>query len=255
MRGLNGKVAIVTGGTQGIGSAVAERFATEGARVVITSRDGTKAEQAAEKIKQHGGDARGLPVSINDRDSVKDLVDGVIEDYGSIDILVNNAATVRDTLLMRMKQDDWDEVMRVNLGGVFVCTQAVIRTMMRQRSGRIINLTSIVGLTGNAGQANYSASKAGIIGFTKSVAKEVGSRGITVNAIAPGFIETAMTESLPDAVRTAFLDATPLSRSGQPEDVAGIAAFLASDDASFITGQVIQRRWRNGHVKERSGTV
>ena len=240
MRGLNGKVAIITGGAQGIGSAVAERFAAEGARVVITSRDGTKAEEAAEALKQKGGDARGLAAAIDDRDSVKDLVDGVIEACGSIDVLVNNAATVRDTLLMRMKQADWDEVMQVNLGGVFICTQAVIRQMMRQRSGRIINLTSIVGLSGNPGQANYAASKAGIIGFTKSVAKEVGSRGITVNAIAPGYIETAMTASLPEAVRTAFLDATPLSRAGQPDDVAGIAAFLASDDAAFITGQVMR---------------
>ena len=240
MRGLNGKVAIITGGAQGIGSAVAERFAAEGARVVITSRDGTKAEEAAEALKQKGGDARGLSAAIDDRDSVKDLVDGVIEAYGAIDVLVNNAATVRDTLLMRMKQADWDEVVQVNLGGVFICTQAVIRQMMRQRSGRIINLTSIVGLSGNPGQANYAASKAGIIGFTKSVAKEVGSRGITVNAIAPGYIETAMTASLPEAVRTAFLDATPLSRAGQPDDVAGIAAFLASDDAAFITGQVMR---------------
>lgn len=240
MRGVSGKVAVVTGGAQGIGSAVAERFAAEGARVIITSRDGTKAEEAAEALKQQGGEARGLSVRIDDRDSVKDLIDGVVETYGSIDVLVNNAATVRDTLLMRMKQADWDEVMHVNLGGVFICTQAVIRQMMRQRSGRIINMTSIVGLTGNAGQANYSASKAGIIGFTKSVAKEVGSRGITVNAIAPGFIETAMTESLPETVRAAFLDATPLSRAGQPDDVAGIATFLASDDAAFITGQVMR---------------
>ena len=240
MRGLKGKVAIITGGAQGIGSAVAERFAAEGARVIITSRDGTKAEEAAEALRKNGGDARGLSAVIDDRDSVKDLIDDVIEAYGAIDVLVNNAATVRDTLLMRMKQADWDEVMQVNLGSVFVCTQAVIRQMMRQRSGRIINMTSIVGLSGNAGQANYAASKAGIIGFTKSVAKEVGSRGITVNAIAPGYIETAMTAALPEAIRTAFVDATPLSRAGQPDDVAGIAAFLVSDDAAFITGQVMR---------------
>lgn len=240
MRGLKDKVTIITGGAQGIGSAVAERFAAEGARIILTSRDGTKAQGAAEALKRKGGDARGLSVRIDDRESVKELIDGVVEAYGSIDVLINNAATVRDTLLMRMKQDDWDEVIHVNLGGVFICTQAVIRQMMRQRSGRIINMTSIVGLTGNPGQANYSASKAGIIGFTKSVAKEVGSRGITVNAIAPGFIETAMTEALPEAVRSGFLDATPLSRAGQPEDVAGIAAFLASDDAAFVTGQVMR---------------
>ncbi|MXW04786.1 MAG: 3-oxoacyl-[acyl-carrier-protein] reductase [Gemmatimonadetes bacterium] len=240
MRGLQDKVTIVTGGAQGIGSAVAERFAAEGARIVLTSRDGAKAQEAADALNRQGGDARGVSLSIDDRDSVKSLVDTVVEDYGSIDVLINNAATVRDTLLMRMKQDDWDEVIHVNLGGVFACTQAVIRQMMRQRSGRIINMTSIVGLTGNPGQANYAASKAGIIGFTKSVAKEVGSRGITVNAIAPGYIETAMTEALPETVRSAFLDATPLSRAGQPDDVAGIAAFLASDDAAFVTGQVMR---------------
>ena len=240
MRGLQDKVTIVTGGAQGIGSAVAERFAAEGARIVLTSRDGTKAQEAADALIRKGGDARGVSLSIDDRDSVKSLVDTVVEDYGSIDVLINNAATVRDTLLMRMKQDDWDEVIHVNLGGVFACTQAVIRQMMRQRSGRIINMTSIVGLTGNPGQANYAASKAGIIGFTKSVAKEVGSRGITVNAIAPGYIETAMTEALPETVRSAFLEATPLSRAGQPDDVAGIAAFLASDDAAFVTGQVMR---------------
>ena len=240
MRGLQDKVTIVTGGAQGIGSAVAERFAAEGARIVLTSRDGAKAQEAADALNRQGGDARGVSLSIDDRDSVKSLVDTVVEDYGSIDVLINNAATVRDTLLMRMKQDDWDEVIHVNLGSVFACTQAVIRQMMRQRSGRIINMTSIVGLTGNPGQANYAASKAGIIGFTKSVAKEVGSRGITVNAIAPGYIETAMTEALPEAVRSAFLEATPLSRAGQPDDVAGIAAFLASDDAAFVTGQVMR---------------
>lgn len=240
MRGLKDKVTIVTGGAQGIGSAVAERFAAEGARIVLTSRDGAKAQEAADALNRKGGDARGVSLSIDDRDSVKNLVDTVVETYGSIDVLINNAGTVRDTLLMRMKQDDWDEVIHVNLGGVFACTQAVIRQMMRQRSGRIINMTSIVGLTGNPGQANYAASKAGIIGFTKSVAKEVGSRGITVNAIAPGYIETAMTEALPETVRSAFLEATPLLRAGQPDDVAGIAAFLASDDAAFVTGQVMR---------------
>ena len=240
MRGLKDKVTIVTGGAQGIGSAVAERFAAEGARVVLTSRDGTKAQDAADALNGNGGDARGLSVSIDDRDSVKNMIDTVVGAYGSIDVLINNAGMVRDTLLMRMKQEDWDEVIHVNLGGVFACTQAIIRQLMRQRSGRIINMTSIVGLSGNPGQANYAASKAGIIGFTKSVAKEVGSRGITVNAIAPGYIETAMTEALPEAVRSAFLEATPLSRAGQPADVAGIAAFLASDDAAFVTGQVMR---------------
>ena len=171
------------------------------------------------------------------------MIDKIKDEYGSIDIMVNNAALTKDTLLMRMKQEDWDEVIQVNLGAVFVCTQSVMRTMMRQRAGRIINLTSVVGIIGNAGQANYAASKAGIIGFTKSVARELGSRSVTVNAVAPGFIETSMTEALPEAVRKAFVEATPLCRPGQSKDVAGIVAFLASDDASYITGQVIQVAW------------
>jgi 3-oxoacyl-[acyl-carrier protein] reductase len=240
VNGIKDRIAIVTGGTQGIGMAIASRLAREGAHVVITSRDAARSQEAAEKIRGEGGSATGRTLVPNDRESVNLLIEQTLAEYEALHILVNNAATVRDTLLMRMKQEDWNEVLQVNLGGVFQCTQAVIRPMMKQRFGRIINMTSIVGLIGNAGQANYAASKAGIIGFTKSVAREVGSRNITVNAVAPGFIETSMTEHLPEAIRKGFIDATPLGRPGQSEDVAGLVAFLASDDAAFITGQVVQ---------------
>lgn len=240
MKGLKDKITIITGGTQGIGYAMAERFVQEGAKVIVTSRDPVRAEEAAARLTIDGGRAVGMGVQVTDRSSVAGMIDNVVETYSGIDILVNNAALTKDTLLMRMKQEAWDEVIQVNLGAVFVCTQGVMRTMMRQRAGRIINLTSIVGIIGNAGQANYAASKAGIIGFTKSVARELGSRSITVNAVAPGFIETSMTDVLPEANRKAFVDATPLGRPGQTEDVSGLVAFLASEDASFITGQVIQ---------------
>jgi 3-oxoacyl-[acyl-carrier protein] reductase len=240
LKGLKDKITIITGGTQGIGYAMAERFVQEGAKVIVTSRDPVRAEEAAARLTIDGGRAVGMGVQVTDRSSVAGMIDNVVETYGGIDILVNNAALTKDTLLMRMKQEAWDEVIQVNLGAVFVCTQGVMRTMMRQRAGRIINLTSIVGIIGNAGQANYAASKAGIIGFTKSVARELGSRSITVNAVAPGFIETSMTDVLPEANRKAFVDATPLGRPGQTEDVSGLVAFLASEDASFITGQVIQ---------------
>lgn len=240
MKGLKDKITIITGGTQGIGYAMAERFVQEGAKVIVTSRDPVRAEEAAARLTIDGGRAVGMGVQVTDRSSVAGMIDNVVETYGGIDILVNNAALTKDTLLLRMKQEAWDEVIQVNLGAVFVCTQGVMRTMMRQRAGRIINLTSIVGIIGNAGQANYAASKAGIIGFTKSVARELGSRSITVNAVAPGFIETSMTDVLPEANRKAFVDATPLGRPGQTEDVSGLVAFLASEDASFITGQVIQ---------------
>lgn len=240
MRGLKDRVAIVTGATQGIGYSIAARLAVEGMTVVVTSREESRAEEAAARIRNESGRCVGMGAVVHDHESARNMVDRVVEAFGAVHVLVNNAAAVRDTLLLRMKQQDWDEVIEVNLGGVFQCTQAVTRLMMKQRFGRIINLTSIVGLIGNAGQANYAASKAGIIGFTKSVARELGVRGITVNAVAPGFIETAMTRDLPEKAKEAFLTGTPLGRAGQPEDVAGIVAFLASDDGAFITGQVIQ---------------
>ncbi|MBI4552785.1 MAG: 3-oxoacyl-[acyl-carrier-protein] reductase [Candidatus Latescibacteria bacterium] len=239
MRGLREKIAIVTGATRGIGFAIARRLAEEGVTVVVTSREQQRAEDAAGRLRADGGAAIGLATVVHEAASAAAMVGRVLEQFGAIHILVNNAATVRDNLLLRMKPQDWDDVIRVNLGGVFHCTQAVSRTMLKQRAGRIINLTSIVGVIGNAGQANYAASKAGIIGFTKSVARELASRGITVNAVAPGLIETDMTSGLPQTVREAFIADTPLGRAGLPEDVAGVVAFLASDDGAFITGQVI----------------
>lgn len=239
MRGLREKIAIVTGATRGIGFAIARRLAEEGVTVVVTSREQQRAEDAAARLRADGGAAIGLATVVHEAASAAAMAGRVLEQFGAIHILVNNAATVRDNLLLRMKTQDWDDVIQVNLGGVFHCTQAVSRTMLKQRAGRIINLTSIVGVIGNVGQANYAASKAGIIGFTKSVARELASRGITVNAVAPGLIETDMTSGLPQTVREAFIADTPLGRAGLPEDVAGVVAFLASDDGAFITGQVI----------------
>lgn len=239
MRGLRDKVAIVTGATRGIGFAIAHRLSEEGATVVVTSREQHRAEEAAARIRDNGGSAIGLATVVHEAASAEAMAGQVLERFGAIHILVNNAAMVRDNLIIRMKPQEWDEVIQVNLGGVFHCTQAVSRTMLKQRAGRIINLTSIVGIIGNAGQANYAASKAGIIGFTRSIARELASRGITANAVAPGFIETDMTQRLPPATREGFISNTPLGRAGLPEDVAGVVAFLASDDGAFITGQVI----------------
>lgn len=239
MRGLRDKVAIVTGATRGIGFAIARRLSEEGATVVVTSREQHRAEEAAARIRDNGGSAIGLAAVVHEAASAEAMAGQVLERFGAIHILVNNAAMVRDNLIIRMKPQEWDEVIQVNLGGVFHCTQAVSRTMLKQRAGRIINLTSIVGIIGNAGQANYAASKAGIIGFTRSIARELASRGITANAVAPGFIETDMTQRLPPATREGFISNTPLGRTGLPEDVAGVVAFLASDDGAFITGQVI----------------
>src|SRR3954462_12811751 len=233
---LSGKNALVTGSTRGIGRAIAEAFAESGARVAVVGRDQQRAEEAAAAV---GNGARGFAADVSDTAAVTRLVKDVEKAFGSIDILVNNAGITRDNLVMRLKDEDWDLVQNANLRGAFASIRAVSRGMMKRRSGRIINIASIVGLIGNKGQANYSASKAGLIALTKSVAKELGSRNILVNCIAPGFIETDMTASLPDAARASLLEEIALGRLGRPEDVAGTVLFLASDLAAYITGQVL----------------
>lgn len=234
---LSGKVALVTGSTRGIGRAIAARLVQEGAVVVVTGRDGQAAEAVARELGE--GRAYGMALEVSDPDSVDTLLKSVEERLGGVDILVNNAGITRDTLLMRMSEADWDQVMSVNLKGAFRCSKGVLRGMLKKRWGRIINITSISGLIGNPGQTNYSASKAALIGFTKSLAREVASRGITVNAVAPGFIETDMSDALGTEQKEALAERIPQGRFGKPEDVAGCVAFLASEDASYITGHTL----------------
>jgi 3-oxoacyl-[acyl-carrier protein] reductase len=234
---LTGQVAIVTGGSRGIGLAIGKALAEGGARVVVVARDQGRAEAAAASLPGTGH--RGYSVDVASSESVDSLVKSVETELGAIDILVNNAGVTRDNLLMRLKDDDWDAVVNTNLRGAFNTIRSVTRGMMKRRSGRIINITSIVGITGNKGQANYAASKAGLIGLTKSVARELGSRGILVNALAPGYIETDMTAGLPDTSREALTAQITLGRLGQPEDIAGVVRFLAGPAAAYITGQVL----------------
>jgi 3-oxoacyl-[acyl-carrier protein] reductase len=236
---LTGKIALVTGASRGIGKAIALRLAQDGAKLAINNLDIETAETVAAEIKALGGMALAVAGDVSSTDEVKNMMETIISTYGSIDILVNNAGITRDQLLLRMADDDWDRVLAVNLRGVFLCTKAVLKYMLKARWGRIINMSSIVGFTGNAGQSNYAASKAGIIGFTRSVAREVASRGITVNAVAPGFIETDMTARLSEKQRQDITSRIPLGFLGTPEDVASIAAFLAGEDSRYITGQVI----------------
>jgi 3-oxoacyl-[acyl-carrier protein] reductase len=233
---FTGKTAIVTGSARGIGRIIAEQFAIRGAQVVISDLDQALVDSVAAEI---GSKTVGIKANVVDASEVQALFDATIEKFGSIDILVNNAGITRDALMIRMDEKDWDLVLDINLKGAFLATKAAARVMMKQRSGRIINISSVVGVVGNAGQANYSASKAGLIGLTKSAAKELASRGITVNAVAPGFIETEMTKKMPEASRQAFLQRVYLNRPGTPEDVAGAVMFLASDAASYVTGQVL----------------
>lgn len=237
---LTGKVALITGASRGIGQAVALEMARTGADIAVNYSGSEAAAQATvDQVKALGRKAIMVKANVADADEVAAMVEAVQAEFGHIDILVNNAGITRDTLLMRMKDSDWDDVININLKGVYLVTKAVSKLMMKQRSGRIINMSSVVGVTGNAGQANYSASKAGVIGFTKTCAKELASRGILVNAIAPGFIHTDMTDVLPDKVKEATLAAIPLHRMAEPKEVASVAVFLASEYASYITGQVL----------------
>ena len=237
---LDGKVALVTGASRGIGRAIALRLAREGAKVAINYAGSTaKAEAVKTEIEQNGGEAILVQADVSDSASVDAMVAKVIEAFGQIDILVNNAGITRDGLMMRMKDEDFDAVINTNLKGVFYCTKVVSKLMMKKRSGRIINMASVVGLMGNAGQTNYAAAKAGVIGFSKSAAKELASRGITVNMVAPGFIATDMTAEMKDKAKEMTLAGIPLKRMGEPEDVANAVLFLASDNASYITGQTI----------------
>ncbi len=237
---LTGKVAVVTGAGKGIGRAIALKLAQLGASIVINYRSSAKeAEEVISEIRKNGGKAEMVQGDVSSFEEAEKVIKFAVESFGKLDILVNNAGITKDTLLLRMKEEDFSKVLDVNLKGVFNCTKHASSIMLKQKSGRIINISSVIGLIGNAGQANYAAAKAGIIGFTKSVAKELGTRGITANAIAPGFITTDMTEVLADKVKEKLLENVPLKRLGSPEDVANLAAFLASDNASYITGQVI----------------
>jgi 3-oxoacyl-[acyl-carrier protein] reductase len=237
---LNGQVALVTGASRGIGRAVAERLAQEGATVILNYvQNEAAAQEVHTAIQTAGGQAHLSRFDIAQSDAVTTAVKQIIDQHGRIDILVNNAGLALDALLLRLKEDDWERVMDVNMKGSFLCTKAVARTMVRQRAGRIINLTSVVAQTGNAGQAAYSAAKAGVIGLTKTLAKELASRSITVNAVAPGFIETDMTGSLPEQVKTGYLSLIPAGRWGTTAEVAEVVAFLAGPLAGYITGQVI----------------
>ncbi|MFC4409247.1 3-oxoacyl-[acyl-carrier-protein] reductase [Chungangia koreensis] len=237
---LNGKTAIVTGGSRGIGRSIAIMLAEEGAKVVVNySGSQAKAEEVVELIRQNGGEAIAIQANVSSSESVQAMVGEALSHYGSVDILVNNAGITRDNLIMRMKEDEWDDVINTNLKGVFLCTKAVTRQMMKQRSGKIINISSIVGVAGNAGQANYVAAKAGVIGLTKTSAKELASRNINVNAVAPGFITTEMTDELPEDIKSQMLSQIPLSKLGNPEDVAKAVLFLSSSDSDYMTGQTL----------------
>ncbi len=238
---LNDRVALITGGTRGIGRAIVETFAHAGARVAFTYRSAHQAaKELTETLTEKGHDVMGFQADVADFQAAQDVVQRVLDAWGHIDILVNNAGITRDNLLLRLTEEDWDAVLNTNLKGVFNFCKAVYRPMMKQRSGKIINMSSVVGITGNAGQTNYAASKAGIIGFSKSLAKELGSRGITVNVIAPGYVETEMTAALPEKAREALTQAIPLRRTARPEEIAQAALFLASSLADYITGHVLQ---------------
>ncbi|MGM9945820.1 MAG: 3-oxoacyl-[acyl-carrier-protein] reductase [Lysinibacillus sp.] len=237
---LTGKTAVVTGGSRGIGRAICIELAKQGANVVVNySGSEDKAKQVVSQIEELGAQAIAVQANVADSAAVDTMMKQAVEVFGTLDILVNNAGITRDNLLMRMKEQEWDDVVDTNLKGVFLCTKAVTRQMMKQRAGRIINISSIVGVAGNPGQANYVAAKAGVIGLTKTCAQELASRNILVNAIAPGFITTEMTDSLPEELKEEMLKQIPLAKLGQPEDVAKAVVFFASDNANYITGQTL----------------
>lgn len=240
MKRFENKIVLVTGAGRGIGASIAKRFASEGAEVIVNySGNDEAAQKTVDEITATGGQAQKYKCSVNDSESVKVMIDEIIKEFGRIDILVNNAGITKDGLMLRMTDEDFDRVIDVNLKGTFNCTKYVSKYMLKQKSGKIINISSVVGLSGNAGQVNYSASKAGIIGITKSAAKELSSRGITVNAVSPGYVDTDMTKVLSDNIRNEILKNIPLQRMGNVEDISNCVAFLASEDASYITGQVI----------------
>jgi len=237
---LAGKVAVVSGASRGIGRAIAEDLARRGAKLIVNyAKDADGAAATVQAIQAAGGEARALQADVADFKAAEGLVKAAVEAYGGLDILVNNAGTTRDMLIMLMPEADWDTVIQTNLKSAFNCSKAAVKVMMRKRSGRIVNITSVAGIAGNAGQTNYSASKAGVIGFTRALAREVASRNVTVNAVAPGFIPTSLTNDLPEEIKEATLKSIPLGRWGKPEEIASAVAFLASDDAAYITGQVL----------------
>jgi 3-oxoacyl-[acyl-carrier protein] reductase len=237
---LVGKVALISGGSRGIGRQVGTTLAAAGARVILTARTAESAEQAAAEIRDGGGQAHGVAMDVSDDTAVEAIVKGLLGDYGTISILVNNAGVTRDSLLMRMKKDDWDFVVETNLGGIYRLCRACVPAMIRAREGRIVSVTSVVAQSGNAGQANYAAAKAGAEGMTRSLARELASRNITVNCVSPGFIDTDMTRSLNDDARTKLLERVPLKRLGQPADVASAVLFLSLPESSYITGTTLK---------------
>ena len=236
---LDGKIALVTGASRGIGRAIADALGRQGVTVVGTATSERGADEIGQRLADAGQQGCGMCLDVRDDASVESVVKAVGERYGAVTILVNNAGVTRDNLLMRMKSDEWDSVLNTNLSSVYRVTKACLRAMMKAKGGRIVNIASVVGASGNAGQTNYAAAKAGMFGFTKSLAQEVGSRGITVNCVAPGFIDTDMTRELPEAQREALLGRIPLGRLGQPEEIASVVAFLASDAAAYITGETL----------------
>ncbi|MCP8616555.1 3-oxoacyl-[acyl-carrier-protein] reductase [Salirhabdus salicampi] len=237
---LDGKSALVTGASRGIGRAIALELANAGAKVAVNyAGSEQKAQAVVDEIKQNGGEAFAIQANVSNEEDVKGMIKEVVSTFGSLDILVNNAGITRDNLLMRMKEEEFDEVIQTNLKGVFLCIKGVTRQMMKQKGGRIINISSIVGVSGNAGQANYVAAKAGVIGLTKTSAKELAARNILVNAVAPGFITTDMTDELPEDVREEMLKMIPLSRLGEPKDIANVVRFLSSEDSRYMTGQTL----------------